>query len=175
MEEVEVLCEEAQWASEVMKNLKPSSRERRNLACEMVPCCWETRSIKIKSKIEKHGACSVCAVREWLWRMSTSRTRQVSTKVNCETCEKLRQSAQRNAAVPEQCGRRSYSGAAEQKVWDSLPARVCGRSWEDLHLARESDHGTLKHHSPSFFPESLDACWVLFQTFLIDSRSPISS
>jgi hypothetical protein len=47
--------------------------------------------------------------------MSTSRTRQVSTKVNCETCEKLRQSAQSSAAVPEQCGRRIYSGAAEQK------------------------------------------------------------
>ncbi len=82
--------------------------------------------------------------------MSTSRTRQVSKKVNCETCEKLRQSAQRSAVVLEQCGRRSYNGVAEQKVWDSLPARVCGRSREDL-LAREFDHGTLKHQ-PFFFP-----------------------
>ncbi len=67
-----------------------------------------------------------------------------------------------------------WRGRAEQKVWDSRPARVCGRSWEDLLLARGSDHGTLKNISPSFFPESLDACWVLFQTFLIDSWSPIS-
>jgi hypothetical protein len=106
---------------------------------------------KIKKKIEKHGACTVCVVRKWLWRMSTSRTRQVSTKVNCETCKKLRQRAQRSAAVREQCGSRSYSGAAEQKVWDSLPARVCGRSREDLLLSLESDHGTLKHQ-PFFLP-----------------------
>jgi len=49
------------------------------------------------------------AVRKWPRRMGTSRTTgQVSTKVNCETREKLGQSGKRSAAVPGQDGRGSY-------------------------------------------------------------------
>jgi hypothetical protein len=48
-----------------------------------------------------------------------------------------------------------------------LPARVCGRSREDLLLVRESDHGNPKTSALSFSQKVWIACWVLFQTFLI--------
>jgi hypothetical protein len=51
-----------------------------------------------------------CIVRKWLWRMDTSRTRQVRMKVNDDTREKLGQSTKRNATIPRQGGRGSYRG-----------------------------------------------------------------
>ncbi len=87
-----------------------------------------------------------CIVRKWLWRMDTSRTRQVGMKVNDDTREKLGQSTKRNATIPGQGGRGSHCvrfvylsakcGQAESR--DFLPAKVCGRSWADLLLTRQS-------------------------------------
>jgi hypothetical protein len=69
---------------------------------------------------------------KWLWRMSTSRTRQVSTKVNGKTCEKLRQSAERSAAVPEQCGKEDlqWRGRAESLGFSACQGlwKIAGRS-----------------------------------------------
>jgi hypothetical protein len=42
--------------------------------------------------------------------MAASRTRQVSTKVNGETHDKLGQSAKKSSPVPGQGGNGSYSG-----------------------------------------------------------------
>jgi len=41
--------------------------------------------------------------------LAASRTRQVSTKVNGETHDKLRQSAKKSLPVPGQAGKGSYS------------------------------------------------------------------
>ncbi len=87
-----------------------------------------------------------CILRKWLWRMDTSRTRQVRMKVNDDTREKLGQSTKRNATIPRQGGRGSYRGrficlstkCGQAESRDFLPAKVCGRSWADLLLTQQS-------------------------------------
>jgi hypothetical protein len=59
-----------------------------------------------------------------------TRTRQVSTKANCETRETLGQSAERSVAVSGQGGRGSYSarrlsaGCGGAESWDFLGLRT---------------------------------------------------
>jgi hypothetical protein len=74
-------------------------------------------------------------------------------------------SAEGGSTVARPSRRESLGFSACQGLWKIAgrsPSRVGVWSWNP------------KKHQPFFFPESLDACWVLFQTFLIDSCSPIS-